>query len=497
DEKGAVLYIGKAKRLRKRVSSYFTKTQSDPRIAVMLRKASRIDTVVVRSEVEALLLENELIKEHQPRYNITLKDAKTFAYIELTNHPYPRIRSTRTRTKHGELFGPYTDGAARRQLIRLTQKLFKLRTCRSLPKRSCLNYHIGLCTAPCIGAVTREEYAGQVERARRFLKGDTKRTLDELEQRMRESSERLDYEAALERKREIEAIEHLSEKQSVTTLNEHDQDVFAIAADDERASISVLRIKRGVITATENYRLRMRDEIFEDFLKAYYRTRPIPKEVLVSEPLSDAFEAFMTELRGNRCYVLTPQRGPKRALLSLAHKNARANLTEKRVLSELKDTLNLADAPLVIECFDVSTLAGTGIVAGMTRFIDAEPDTNGYRRFEIRSVEGQDDYAAIAEAVYRRYKRLKDQGSELPDLIVIDGGKGQLSAALEQLKLLNLTIPIVALAKREEELYAPGARTPLRLDPESEVMRFVRRVRDETHRFALSYQRVKRRMHEP
>jgi excinuclease ABC subunit C len=492
DEKGP-LYIGKAKNLKKRVASYFTKTHADPRIAIMLRKAERIETTIVNNEVEALLLENELIKEHQPRYNINLKDAKTFAYIELTDHTYPRIRSTRTRSK-GELFGPYTDGSARRQLIRLTQKLFKLRTCRSLPKRACLNYHIGLCTAPCIKAVSKEEYGAQIDGARRFLRGETRTILEKLTEQMRTSSEELDYEAALERRREIEAIEHLKEKQSVSSVSEHDQDTFAITSDGLKASISALRSKRGVITSTDNYRLRERDDLLEDFLKAYYRTRSIPKEILVSEPLDTAFEQFMTQMRGSRCYVICPQRGPKRALVSLALKNAKINLSERKVLADLRDALNLPQQPLIIECFDISNLTGTDIVGAMTRFVDAQPDTHAYRRFEIRSVDRQDDFASIGEVVWRRYKRLKEEGGELPDLIVIDGGKGQLAAALAQLKLLDLTIPIVALAKRDEELYTPGSRDPLRLDAESEVMRLLRRVRDETHRFAINYNRKKRQM---
>lgn len=502
DHKGQRLYIGKANVLRKRVASYFTKKHQDPRLAIMLKKAERIETVIVNNEVEALLLENELIKEHQPRYNINLKDAKTYAYIELTDHEYPRLRTTRRRSKHGELFGPYTDGTARRQIIRLAQRIYKLRTCRTLPKRSCLNYHIGLCTAPCIGNVTKDEYTAQVDAARTFLKGETKEAQKMLESEMRQAAERLEYEVALERKRELEAIALLSEKQSISRFNEHDQDVFALASEPSgKAIITALRVERGVISGTRDYRFRMYDELFEAFLKAYYQERRVPKEVLVSSEFWTSeedkltFEAFLSELRGQRCYLICPQRGPKRDVVLLAEKNAKANLSETKVLRDIKRALNLPELPLIIECFDMSNLQGTDIVGGMTRFVDAQPDPSGYRKFGIKSVSGKpDDVASMGEAVWRRYKRLKEEGAQLPDLIIIDGGKGQLLASLEQLRLLDLSIPIVSLAKREEELFTPGATEPLRFDPESEMMRFIRRVRDETHRFVLTYNRKRREM---
>ncbi len=496
-----IIYIGKAKKLRNRVSSYFKNKNQYPRIALMVSRIATIDWVVVDNEVEALLLENNLIKKHSPKYNIDLKDSKTFAYIKLTDDGFPRILSTRKVIPEGKYFGPYVDGFARMQLVNLAVQLYKIRTCRTLPKKACLNYHIGICTAPCIGNVTKEQYDLQVRGATEFLKGERKGALSQLGSEMKAASAELKFEKALEKKRQMESIIHLDERQKVELVKSFDQDVVALVQNGEKCMVEIFTISRGVISGKKEYTFDYHEGLFEEFLMRYYSTNKVPSEIIINSKFweTDAdreiAEKYLTNLRGGKVELLLPQKGDKLGLVKLAEKNAQLNMGESGVLSEIKDSLNLPSIPHIIECFDISNLGYEHIVGAMTRFVDAKPDKKGYRKFKIRTVEGKnDDFASISEIVHRRYRRLLEEKSEMPNLIIIDGGVGQLSAALEPLKALGLKIPIIALAKQNEEIYLPGIAEPKVFEKNGRMMLFIRSVRDSVHKFVLGYNRKRREM---
>ena len=494
DSAGTIIYICKAKNLHKRVSSYFNSVEKDAKTMLLVRHIETVDFIIVDSEVEALLLENKLIKAHTPKYNINLKDGKTFAYIGLSVEKFPRIFSTRSVSKRVQLFGPYTDGYARRQLIDLSVRLFKLRVCRTLPKRACLNYHIGLCTAPCIGAVNEGEYGLQVSEARSFLKGDVSRVVTKLQQEMKDASLQQKYEVALEKKRTIDAISHLDEKQKVDLVKQFDQDVVVMESDVGKVVIVLFSISRGVISGKKEFRFDNSIDVFRSFVTMYYSQNYVPHEIIVNVDLGDergVIEEYLAMFSHRGVCVTLPIRGEKKQLVEMVLKNARMAL-ENVVLRTIQEKLNLPMLPLVIECFDISNLGDQFIVGGMTQWLCGKPNKKEYRRFEVRSIDTQDDFAAMKEVVYRRYVRLRDEGKEMPDLIIIDGGLGQLGVAVGVLKDLGLVIPIIGLAKQEEEIYIPGSSERLRFDINSPMMLLIRSIRDSVHRFVLSYNRKKR-----
>lgn len=498
DADGDIIYIGKANSLRARVSSYFTNADHSPKTQLMISRIADAEFILVDNEVEALLLENRLIKQHKPKYNILLKDAKSYAYIKVTDERFPRILSTRRVTKDGTYFGPYPDGTSRNDLVQLIIQLFKLRTRKEVCKRPCLNYHLGLCSGPCIGAVSAEEYQHQVEEAKRFLHGDTEHTTERLTHEMHAAAHALKFEEAQEKKRQLEAITILHEHQKVDRITRVDQDVVALHVAGRTATFALLSIVRGVIRGKRAFRFELQDGLFEEFLKSYYTQHPLPNELIVNQAFwtdeheKTTLEEYFARKRGATVTITCPQRGDKRALARLAEKNASL---QDATLLKLQEALGLARPPIVIECFDASNLGSEHLVAAMTRWVNGEPDRNGYRRFELKSFTGKnDDFAAINEAVRRRYARLKQADDPLPDLILIDGGQGQLAAALAALTTVGLTLPVVGLAKKEEALYLPGRDAPLRLDANAPEMLLLRRIRDSVHRLALSYNQKKRQM---
>ncbi len=500
DSEGKTIYVGKAKSLKKRVASYFNQSQKSPKTMVLVRHIKDVEFIVVDNEVEALLLENKLIKQYQPKYNITLKDAKTYASLKITDEPYPRLVTTRDMKGKGEFFGPFTDGFARRELQMLAIQLCKLRTCKKLPKRACLNYHIGTCTAPCEQRVSKEEYQTQVAKARSLLKGDTQELEQDLSAQMREASKVDKFEQALEFKRQLGSLALINQRQKVDLLKSYDQDVIVLEKGAKRVIAQVFSVKRGVISGKETYHLEDEENLFISFLKAYYTKKKPPYEIVVSESCWESeeeksvLESYFSKLRGASVHLTLPQRGEKLELVSLAKKNAALEAGDI-VLQALQDALNLPELPVVIECFDISHLSGTGVVAGMTRWVARKPDKSGYRRFEIKSSAGHNnDFQAMREVVYRRYKRLIEEGHKFPGLIIIDGGKGQLNAAMSSLRKLGAQIPIIALAKRLEEIYLPDEETPRLYDSNAEMMLYLRKIRDSVHNFAVSYQRKKRKL---
>jgi len=494
DKHGRVIYVGKAKNIKNRVKSYMHHTIEDPKTRAMLDHVERVEVIATDSETEALLLENTLIKKHQPKYNIRLKDAKTYAYIRLTDEAFPRLTIARRKTGGGKYFGPFVSAEERDYVLRFLQKTFLLRTCKKMPKKPCLRYHINLCCAPCAGHVSQEEYQKRIARAVTVLSGNVAELLSEMEATMKRLAKENEFERALELRNQIAAVSRLSERQKIQRERTYNEDVLSYRVHDGTVYLMVFNIHRGTLANKNEYVFDHGDAFLEEFLVQYYDEHPVPAELILPVPVEDAVISYLTVKRGKRVRVTVPQRGVKKELLGLARKNIDITFFGNMERVEaLKDALRLTVNPAVIECFDISHLSGTSVVGSMVRFTNGIPDKSAYRRFKIKTVEGIDDCAAIAEVVRRRYSRLKREGAALPDLIIIDGGRGQLNAALEELKKLALAIPTISIAKREEELYMPGRTRPLKLPEKHRGLQYVRGIRDEAHRFALAYNRLLRR----
>lgn len=500
DEEGEILYIGKAKSLRSRVRSYFANIDQPPKTRQLVSKIRNIDFILVNNEVEALLLENKLVKQHTPKYNINLKDAKTYAYIALTRETYPRILTSRKVSPKLESFGPYTEGFTRQDLQRLVIKVFKLRTCRKFPKRACLNFHIGSCTAPCVGNVTQEQYAEQVKNARMFLEGKFDRIIHLLDAQMQQASKDKIYERALELRNQIASIRLLTERQIVDKERRFDQDAMAFSQSGQKIHIIHMGLRRGVLLGKKEFTVDRQPQVEQEFLKAFYAVNPIPREILLNKPCwqdadeKAALEEFLYAKRLAPVALSVPRRGNKLCLVQLAEKNLQSSLTGNNALLDLQAALNLPVVPRVIECFDISNLGQEHVVSGMVRFTDGKPDKRNYRKFKIKTVVGQDDFASMNEVVTRRYKRLLEEEAQMPDLIMIDGGPGQVSAAQSALNSLKIKLPLIGLAKENEEIYLPDKPEPLRLDKSSRMMLLLRQIRDATHDFSLGYNRKRREM---
>ena len=440
DGKSEIIYIGKAKNLRSRVRCYFSNSEQSQKTQLLVPKIRVIEWIIVDNEVEALLLENKLVKQHKPKYNINLKDAKTFAYIALSKEAYPRIFTTRKPSSKLDMFGPYTDGYLRRELQRLTIKVFKIRVCKKFPKRACLNFHIGLCTAPCTGNVTQKQYNLQVEQARSFLMGNYEQVTEQLNLQMQKASEQVKYERALELRNQISSIQLLTQHQVVDVHRRYDQDVIAFRRLGDKMLVVQMGIRKGVLLGKKEYTLDFEPQIDQQFLKEFYNTKQIPQEILLNTAAwtdpeeKAALQDYFSTLRGAQVNLTIPKKGDELHLIKLAEKNIEANLDEDSALVDLQTALNLPTLPRIIECFDVSNLGKEHVVSGMVRFKDGSPDKSNYRRFKIKTVTGQDDFASMNEVVTRRYKRLVNEKAQLPDLVIVDGGPGQVTAAKTALK---------------------------------------------------------------
>ncbi|HPT19889.1 MAG TPA: excinuclease ABC subunit UvrC [Methanothrix sp.] len=522
DDRGKVLYVGKARDLKKRVASYFQKQDHGPRTAALVAAASSIDFIVTNSEVEALLLENTLIKKHQPRYNIKLKDSSRYAGIEITEEEYPRIRISRQPAGRGRFFGPFVSARERTYVYQIVRKTFGLRTCKRLPKRACLRYHLGHCSGPCLGRISPEGYREQVEKAASALGGRIGELALAMKKKMDELAGRLEYERALEIRNEISALKRLQERQQVERSRQYDQDVISFAVEGSTVYLMIFRVYRGTLEGKEEYIFASGEGVIEEFIVQYYSEKEPPEELILDSPLEGsmdsrtngredsangtaenavneassqaALQGYLTRIKGKKVRITIPRQGPKKQLLELARKNVETGFFgDRKKIDALAEALRLPRRPEVIECFDISHLAGTFSVGSMVLFRGGRPDKSQYRRFKIKGVQGIDDFASIAETVRRRYTRLKAESREMPDLIVIDGGKGQLSSALGELQKLRLKIPIISLAKAEEEIYVPGLDQPLGIGRDEKASLFLQEIRDEAHRFAIAYNRLLRK----
>ena len=494
DRDGAILYIGKAKNLKKRVSSYFHKKDHEARIQNMLDQVADLDFIVTSTEVEAFILENNLIKANKPKYNIDLRDAKNYAYIHLSDDQFPRIGIARQHMGRGNYYGPFTSAAERDRVLHLAKKIFRLRSCRTMRKRPCLRCHLGTCSAPCQSRLTRDEYLGQVRHADLFLKGKTGDLVRDLEQQMKEKSDSAKFEEALLIRDQISALKHLSSRQYVQRRPGCDEDCINYLEVDGTTFLTIFSIQNGRLLEKQDFHFPARSGFLEEFIVQYYGDNEPPSEVIVPEPLPSAVAGYLSHRLGKKVTITVPKAGEKKHLLDLVRKNIEASQQGGRMkVAALMAALSLEKEPSVIECFDISHTGGTAVVGSMVRFRDGKPEKKEYRRFRIKTVEGIDDFAAIGEVVARRYSRLAREGAPFPDLVLIDGGRGQLNAALDSLDHQGITIPVAAIAKREEEIYLPSWPYPLKLRRNDRGLLYLREVRDEAHRFAIAYHRLLRK----
>jgi excinuclease ABC subunit C len=506
--KGDIIYIGKAKQLRKRVSSYFSKTHHD-KTALLVEQIRQIDIVVTDTEVEALILEARLIRQHQPKFNIDLKDGVRYAYLKVTKEDFPRLLTVRKRAKDGaKYYGPFTDGTARENSARLLRSIFKIRTCApKLPKSVCLQHYIGNCDAPCVGKISKTAYQTSLGAAVSVLKGGTKRVVKQLEQDMVKFSDRKQYEQAKVRRDQIDALRKFKTRQKMSMYRSYDEDIMHWITVNDRLYIQMFNVDKGKVTGKQEFNFDLGLGELEDrnksdlvliasFIKQYYQTNAIPDALIIPEVLDDQqmLEAYLTKMKGKLVKLIIPQRGSKKKLLDLVYKNiVYATEQEDQALLNLQSHLNLSGVPYVIECFDISTIQGHFTVGSMVQFRGGVSDKSNYRRFKIKTVHQQDDFASMAEVVRRRYTRLLKEKKDLPNLIVVDGGKGQLSAAWKALQELELKIPMVGLAKKEEEIYRIEELKPLKLSRKEPGLKLLQQIRDEAHRFAITYHRLLRK----
>ena len=517
NKSGTVIYVGKAKNLKKRVTQYFqSERNKETKTAVMVKKIAAIEYTVVTSEADAFLLENNLIKELQPRYNILLKDDKTFPWISIKNEPFPRVFSTRHHVKDGsKYFGPYTSASFKHILLDLITQLFYLRTCNlTITKESiasgkhkvCLKYHLKRCKAPCVGAQTEEEYSDQIRAVEAILCGKSRQVISWISEKMNKAAAELRYEDALSYKKQLSLLENYQSKSIIVNPSISNVDVFSIIRYEMESFVNYIRVVEGSIVQSYNMELKLgieeskEDQLLYAIREAGRLVGSLAPEIVVPFMVSDA------ELSQSRFHV--PQRGDKLRLLEMSQMNARAFRMEKmkrveltdpdrslnRLMQAVRHDLRMSVYPLHIECFDNSSILGTNPVAACVVFKKGKPSKKDYRKFHIKTVIGPDDYASMREVLLRRYSRLIGEGEPLPQLIVVDGGKGQLGIAVKALEDLGLTqkIVVVALAKRLEEIYFPGDPDPLFLDKNSPTLRLLMQMRDEAHRFGITFHRNQR-----
>lgn len=495
NKSGKIIYIGKAKNIRKRVASYFAKKHPDYKTKLLVKKIADIDFIVTDTEVEAYLLESKLIRKHKPKFNIDLKESLRYAYIKITDEDFPRLVSTRVTTKDGQYFGPYTDGAARRSLMAVSNRLFRLRTCKKLPKKVCLAYHIKTCDGPCEGLISKEKYAEKIKKVKNLLRGKTEELIHQLTLEMNQYSKKREYERAQTVKEQIRALKSIREKQKVELTKKINQDIINFIERDNQIMIQLFNIQKGIVSGRKQFTFTNLIGGPAAFIKQYYFYEEIPQEIIIPKKIKDQnlMKKYLSKLRGTKVQITVPQKGTKKKLLDLVYTNLLENLSEnEKILIDLRNKLNLDKIPYHIECFDISNIGPKFTVGAMVHFWNGKPDKNNYRRFKIKTVAGQDDFAMMAEIVKRRYSRLKKEKARLPELIVIDGGPAQLNAAFHQLERLNLKIPIISLAKKNEEIFLPEEAKPRIWSEKDPALKLLQKIRDEAHRFAVKYHRLLR-----
>lgn len=514
DKDGKLLYVGKAKNLKKRVSSYFNKQHDNARTRLLVRRINDIKHIVVATETDALLLENNLIKKYQPKYNVLLKDDKSYPWICIKNERFPRVFPTRRFIKDGsEYFGPYTSMKTVHTLLDLIKGLYPLRTCnydlteekiRADKYKVCLEYHLGNCAGPCEGHYSEKEYHENIEAIRNIIKGNFKESLGNFKVQMKEFAENLQFEDAQRVKEKIDVLENYQVKSTVVNPKINNVDVFSIVSDEGYAYVNYLQISFGSIIRSHTLEIKKK---LEETDKQLLELAVVELRQRFNSQCKELYVPFKIEVEeGVRLHI--PKLGDKKKILDMSLRNAKyyrmerfkqakivdPDRHEKRIMAQMKKDLRLSEEPRHIECFDNSNIQGTNPVAACVVFKNGKPSKKDYRKFNIKTVEGPDDFASMEEVVYRRYKRLKEEEQPLPQLIIIDGGKGQLSSSLKALDKLELRgkIAIIGIAKRLEELFYPDDPIPLYLDKKSETLKIIQQLRNEAHRFGITFHRDKR-----
>jgi len=523
NKNGKVIYVGKAKNLRNRVRSYFQENPGSAKTIALVNKIEDLQLVVTDSELEALILENNLIKQYKPRYNVNLKDDKSFPFIKITNELFPRIYATRNVVNDGsKYFGPYTDVKSMRTSLKIINQIFKVRSCKldlteeniaAKKFRVCLDYHINKCDGPCEGLISPKDYNDMVNEVIKLLKGKTNELIKELSQKMQTYSTNLEFEKAAEIRDKINQLESLSAKQKVVSDDYEDRDVFAIAYEGKDSACAVFNIRDGKLIGKKQLKLSIEDgeeieEIYSFAIKYYYgELAEIPKEIVLEVKPNDE-ELLIEWLKSKtdkKVKIIVPQRGDLKSLIKMCKENAILQLKEIQLqkmknlgnvsysVSALQRDLRLKTLPRKIECFDISNLQGTDSVASMVVFEDGKPKKSQYRKFIIKTVAGPDDFSSMREVIERRYSRLLEENQPLPDLIMVDGGKGQLSSAVEVMDNLGFKdYNIIGLAKRLEEVFLPGKSDPELIPKTSSGLKLLQQIRDEAHRFAITFHRERR-----
>ncbi|HAB54248.1 MAG TPA: excinuclease ABC subunit C [Ignavibacteriales bacterium] len=523
NDKGKVIYVGKAINLKSRVRSYFTGVNQSAKTAALISKTYDLELIVTDNEVEALVLENNLIKELKPRYNVNLKDDKSFPFIKVTNEPYPRIYPTRRLIRDGsKYFGPYTSVSSMKNSLRMINQLFKIRSCKlnitqeSIGKKKfkvCLDYHIKKCDGPCEGLISEKDYGDMVGEVVKVLKGKTDDLIDDLNDKMKRLVELLEFEKAAELRDRMEQLKIISSKQKVVSDDFEDRDIIALTYEGKDSACSVFNVRNGKLVGKKQLRLAIEEgeelaNIYSAAIKFYYTDfTDIPKEIVVEvEPTDLEILSEWLSRNANRKVRLTiPQRGNLRSLIKMCSENALLQLKEIQIqkmknegqvsysVSALQRDLRLPNLPKKIECFDISNLQGTDTVASLVVFEDGKPRKSLYRKYIIKDVSGPDDFLSMQEVIRRRYTKVVQGEDKLPDLIMVDGGKGQLSSAIESLKDLGIkNFTIIGLAKRLEEVYLTGQSEPASISKTSSGLKLLQKIRDEAHRFAITFHRKRR-----
>lgn len=523
DAKGKIIYVGKAKNLKNRVRTYFQNNISSIKTQVLISRTEDLELIITDNEVEALVLENNLIKSLRPRYNVNLKDDKSYPYIKITNEPFPRIYPTRRVIRDGsKYFGPYTDVKTMKSSLRMINQIFKIRSCKlnitqeAIEKRKfrvCLDYHIKKCDGPCEGLISEIDYNEMVSEVAKVLRGKTDDLIKELKAKMNDSVELLEFEKAAELRDKIEQLSVISSRQKVVSEDYEDRDIIAIAFEGKDSACTIFNIRYGKLTGKKQLKLSLEPgedagNIYSAAVKFYYTEYvEIPKEIVLEEnpPDKETLEEWLSLKSERKIKIIIPQRGALKSLVKMCRENALLQLKEIQLqkmknqgqipyaVSALQRDLRLNVLPRKIECFDISNLQGSDSVASMVVFEDGKPKKSLYRKFIIKSVDGPDDFASMREVIDRRYSKLKEEITPLPDLIMVDGGKGQLSSAVEVLNKIGFSeINIIGLAKRLEEVFFPGKSESESIPKTSSGLKLLQQVRDEAHRFAITFHRGRR-----
>lgn len=499
DNASAIIYIGKAKNIRKRISWYFKKENQVDKTGELVKDITDVEYIITDTEIEALLLEAQLIRKNQPKYNIDLKGDNRYAFVKFTKEKYPRLVTVRNPEKGDKVFGPYTSGAARQEIIRLANRLFKIRVGKKLSIKDENAGRLRLATAPWTEQIVQSEYAQRVALVSLLLKGKSDELITRLNREMKEYSASKNFELARSRRDQINALNSISTRQKIQLVKAYDQDVINYVQVGGEFIIQLFNINKGIVSGRKEYRLRFLEndapKALADFIRQFYYNHDCPAEIILPHKISEAplMVQYLSVLAGHKVKLTIPTRGDKFKLLELLKKNIIVSLSGGDAsLFELQQRLRLTKLPNVIECFDISNLGASGLVAAMVQFRGGKPDKDNYRKFRIKSVRGQSDFDSMREVVLRRYYRITKEQMQLPDLIMVDGGKPQLTAAAQALKILGVNVPLIALAKRDEEIFTRQSRFAIKLSKRSDALKLLQRIRDEAHRFAVTYQRLVR-----